>query len=75
MKKENNPSKDKPITVSAAVFYTLKGAEKVFQDLQLQRKLKGGKAAVILEKDLRGDLHLQDFGPNAGKGAKTGGAA
>ncbi len=72
MQKENHSTKNKQVYITVAVFYTLKQAEKTFQELHLQRKLKGGKAAVIVEKDLRGDLHMQEFGPNAGKSAAKG---
>ena len=72
MQKENHTPKDKQVYITVAVFYALKQAEKTFQELHLQRKLKGGKAAIIVEKDLRGDLHLQEIGPNAGKGAASG---
>ena len=72
MQKDNHSTKNKQVYITVAVFYALKQAEKTFQELHFQRKLKGGKAAVIVEKDLRGDLHMQEFGPNAGKSAAKG---
>jgi diacylglycerol kinase (ATP) len=69
--KKPNP-KDEQVYITVAVFYTLKQAQKTFEELHLQRNLKGGKAAVIVEKDLRGDLHLQEAGVSAGKGAASG---
>ena len=72
MKEEDNTSKGKLVYLTVAVFYTLKGAEQTIKDLNLQRRLRGGRAAVIVEKDLRGDLHLQEIGASAGKGAASG---
>jgi YegS/Rv2252/BmrU family lipid kinase len=72
MEKNRHLPEEKIIYFNIAVFYTLKQAQKTFHDLNLQRKLKGGKAAVIVEKDLRGDLHLQEVGAGAGRGAASG---
>jgi diacylglycerol kinase (ATP) len=72
MQKEQQTPKDNLVYITVAVFYALKQAGKTFQDLNLQRKLRGGKVAIILEKDLRGDLHLQEIGPSASKGAASG---
>lgn len=72
MQNKHHIPKDKIIHLTVAVFYGLKQAEKTFQDLHLQGKLKGGNVAVIVEKDLRGNLHLQESGPNARKGAASG---
>ena len=72
MQKESQTPKAKPIYVTIAVFYTLKQAEKASQELHLQSKLRGGRAAIIVEKDLRSDVHVQKIGPNAGKGAASG---
>lgn len=72
MKKENPASKDKTIYLTVAVFYALKQAEQTVEALQFQRKASGGEIGVILEKDLRGDLHLHEIGTSAGKGAASG---
>jgi YegS/Rv2252/BmrU family lipid kinase len=72
MRKEHHPHQEKNVHLTIAVFYTLKQAEKTFQELHLHRRLRGSVAAMLVEKDLRGDLHLQDMGPNAGKGAAAG---
>jgi diacylglycerol kinase (ATP) len=72
MHKKHHPKNDKRVYLTVAIFYSLKQAEKTFQDLHLQRKLRGGKAAVIVERDLRSDLHLQEIGPSASKGAVSG---
>jgi YegS/Rv2252/BmrU family lipid kinase len=74
MQKEHHTPEDKSVFITVAVFYALKQADETFQDLHLQRKLKGGKVAIIVEKDLRGELHLQEIGPNASKGAASGAA-
>jgi YegS/Rv2252/BmrU family lipid kinase len=74
MRKENPNPKEKPIYLTVAVFYALKQAEQTVQALHLQRRLKSGKAGMIVEKDLRGDLHLQEIGTSAGKGATSGAA-
>jgi diacylglycerol kinase (ATP) len=74
MQKERHPPRNNSVYVTIAVFYALRNAGETFHDLQIQRKLSGGKTAIILEKDLRGELHLQEFSPTAGKGAATGAA-
>jgi diacylglycerol kinase (ATP) len=72
MQSERKTSKDKTVYITVAVFYALKQAEKSYQELHFQRKLRGEKAAVIVEKDLRGDLHVREIGPSTGKKAASG---
>jgi len=74
MKKEARTLKDKRIYVTVAVFYRLNQAEQIVRDQNFQHKLKGGRATVVVEKDLRGDLHLQEIDATAGKGAASGAA-
>jgi diacylglycerol kinase (ATP) len=74
MQEEGQTTKGKPVYLAVALFYTLKQAEKTFEELHLQHQLRGKRVAIILEKNLRGDLHGQEAGPNAGKGAASGAA-
>jgi diacylglycerol kinase (ATP) len=72
MPKQDHALREKPIFITAAVFYTFKQAAKTSQDLHFLPKLRGGQAAVIVEKDLRGDLRVEEMGSRTGKGAATG---
>lgn len=72
MQKKHPAPDDKPVYLTIAVFYALKQAEKIFHDLHLQRKLRGRKVAIVAEKDLRGNLWLQEMGQTANKGAGIG---
>jgi diacylglycerol kinase (ATP) len=63
---------DKLITLTVAVFYTLRGAQEAVDRLHIQSKIKRGAAAVVLEKDLRGELHAREIGLTPVKGAAGG---
>lgn len=60
------------IHLTAAAFYSLNGAADVFTRLQDEKKLSGVRTAVILQKDRKNQVTVQDVGLTPGKGAVTG---
>jgi YegS/Rv2252/BmrU family lipid kinase len=63
---------DDSIHLILAAFPEFHGAEEAFAKMNVTRRIQGVKAAVILQKDLTGQLHTQDIGLTPGKGAAGG---
>jgi diacylglycerol kinase (ATP) len=63
---------EKPLYLTVAVFYTLIGAQQAAQHLRDRSHFKRGAAALVVEKDLRGELHAQEVGLTPVKGAAGG---
>ena len=60
------------IHLIVAAFPELHGAEGAFAKINVAKRIKGVKAAVILQKDHNGQLHTRDIGLTPGKGAAGG---
>lgn len=60
------------VHLTAAVFYTLHGAREAVKATEFDTQIRGSAAAVLVERDLRGDLHTTEIGMTSKKGAVTG---
>ena len=63
---------EKEMYLTVATFYALDGAESGFKQLQMDKKLPAVRTAVVLKKDHKNRVTMQDVGFTPRKGATSG---